>query len=162
MNILVLASLLMGLVGTALIGGLLFAFSICVMKALSSVPNEEGIRVMQKINRFILNPLFFAVFFGTTILSAANVIFMAIGLGGDWPSTFMLALAAYLIGTFLVTAVGNVPMNNRLDVLDPSEGAEYWRKYLKDWTRLNHLRSAASVISILMYGIGFIQVTINV
>ena len=38
------------LLGSALIGGIFFAFSSFVMKALARVPSSEGIETMQSIN----------------------------------------------------------------------------------------------------------------
>lgn len=39
----------------------------------------------------------------------------------------------------------NVPLNNALDRVAPDsgEGATLWQTYLLDWTRWNHLRTAA-------------------
>ncbi len=158
MNALILISLLASLVGTALVGGLLYAFSVCIMQALSKVPTKEGIRVMQTINRVILNPVFFASFVGTGVLSVLNLLATLFGWGGEWPISFIAASGIYLAGVFLVTAAGNVPMNNKLDALAPGEGGAYWQVYLKKWTRLNHLRVTASTLSVLLYGIGFIQI----
>jgi uncharacterized membrane protein len=38
---------------------------------------------------------------------------------------------------------GNVPLNNQLAKVAPDsdEGAALWSRYLKDWTRLNHIRT---------------------
>ena len=55
--------------GCGVMGGLLFAFSNFVMTALSHQPPASGIRTMQAINVYILNPLFFIVFFGTAAAS---------------------------------------------------------------------------------------------
>jgi uncharacterized membrane protein len=53
----------------------------------------------------------------------------------------------YLVGTFLVTAVFNVPMNNALAAVVPSdpEGANLWANYLTSWTAWNHVRTAAAL-----------------
>jgi uncharacterized membrane protein len=53
----------------------------------------------------------------------------------------------YLIGTFLVTMVGNVPLNNALAIADPhsTEGATLWAKYLTNWTFWNHVRMIAAL-----------------
>ena len=54
----------------------------------------------------------------------------------------------YLAGCFLVTIVGNVPLNDALARVDPdAEGAsDEWRAYLSAWTRWNHVRTGACVI----------------
>ena len=51
--------------GTGLMAGFFFAFSDTVMGALRRLPQAAGISAMQSINVVVLNPLFFAVFFGT-------------------------------------------------------------------------------------------------
>ena len=55
--------------GSGMIGGLLFAFSNFMMRALAQQPPENGIRTMQTINITIINPLFFLVFLGTALAS---------------------------------------------------------------------------------------------
>ena len=58
----------LAITGAALVTGLLFAFSTCVMRALADLPNESGMFAMQRINEAILNPLFLTVFIGTPLL----------------------------------------------------------------------------------------------
>ena len=55
--------------------------------------------------------------------------------------------AFYLVGTFLVTLVFNVPKNNALASVAPTdpEGASRWIDYLSKWTAWNHVRAAASL-----------------
>ncbi len=53
------------LLGSAVIGGVFFAFSSFVMKALARVPASAGIGAMQSINVVVLN----ASFLGTAVLS---------------------------------------------------------------------------------------------
>jgi len=55
----------------------------------------------------------------------------------------------YLIGAVGVTMVFNVPLNNRLSVLDPdtAEAATYWLTYLSEWVRWNHVRTIATVMA---------------
>lgn len=62
----------------------------------------------------------------------------------------MLAGAAlYIVTTFVSTIVFNVPLNDALDKVDgrTAEAAELWATYLSDWTRWNHLRTAASLLA---------------
>ena len=61
------------LLGSALVGGVFFAFSSFVMKALSRLPAAEGIAAMQSINVVVLNPSFLGAFMGTAILSLGAV-----------------------------------------------------------------------------------------
>lgn len=72
-----------------------------------------------------------------------------------WPTARAVAAAGilYVAGVFAVTAAGNVPMNKRLEELDPDDpdAAVYWNRYLALWTRWNHLRVLASVGSALLF-----------
>jgi uncharacterized membrane protein len=104
----------MALLGSALVGGIFFAFSSFIMKALASVPSADGIGAMQSINIVVINPSFLGAFFGTAVLA-----FVAGGLAlGSWGSPsasyFLGGALFYLVGTILVTMFGNVPLNNQL------------------------------------------------
>jgi uncharacterized membrane protein len=43
-------------IGAGIIGGVFFAFSVFVMKALAALPPHQGIGAMQRINVTVLNP----------------------------------------------------------------------------------------------------------
>ena len=142
-------------VGSALVAGLMLAFSTSVMPALRRRPDAEGIAVMQTINSVILNPLFGLVFGGTTALCLALAVTAPFTTDVSHATLRGIGSALYLLGSFGVTMAVNVPMNNALDALSPTsdEGAAYWRTYLGRWTAWNHLRAllgtAASVLLIL-------------
>jgi uncharacterized membrane protein len=130
---------LLAALGCALLGGLFFAFSNFIMKALAQVPAANGIAAMQAINRTVLNPLFLGLFFGT---AAACASLLLVG----WEHALLLAGAAlYLIGTFGVTIVFNVPRNKALARLEPSSSEAAWRRYRQEWTWWNHVRMVAAV-----------------
>jgi uncharacterized membrane protein len=134
--------------GSGLIGGLFFAFSVFVMRALGRISRAAGISAMQSINVAVLNPVFFAAFFGTAALSGLGFIAALIGWWSEPGCRFLLAGALlYLIGTIVVTMVGNVPLNNKLARVAPESaaGASLWQNYLADWTAWNHVRTIASL-----------------
>jgi len=60
---------LLAAIGSGLIAGVFFAFSTFVMRALARLPADQAVAAMQSINVTILNPVFFAVCFGTALLS---------------------------------------------------------------------------------------------
>jgi uncharacterized membrane protein len=125
--------------GCALLGGVFFAFSNFVMKALGRIPAPGGIAAMQAINVTVLNPLFLGLFFGTAALCGL-LLFLR------WQSPFALGgTALYLIGTFGVTMVFNVPRNNALARLEPADSVSAWRRYVQEWTWWNHVRTLAAV-----------------
>jgi uncharacterized membrane protein len=61
----------------------------------------------------------------------------------------------YLVGTFLVTMVGNVPLNDALAIADSNsaEGATLWAKYLTNWTFWNHVRTVAAIAAATLFAI---------
>ena len=138
---------LVSVLGCGLMAGLFFAFSVAVMKALARLPSAEGIRAMQSINVAIINPLFLAVFFGTA--AACVLVMIASLLRWHDPGAVYLLIggALYLIGTFFVTFVFNVPKNNALASVAPANpgSASLWTDYLSKWTAWNHVRAAAAL-----------------
>jgi uncharacterized membrane protein len=62
----------------------------------------------------------------------------------------------YIVGTFLVTMMINVPMNNALDAVLPSssEGRELWSRYLTNWTTWNHVRTISSLLATALLIVG--------
>jgi uncharacterized membrane protein len=140
-------------VGSALVAGLLFAFSTSVMPALARRPDAEGIPVMQAINATILNPLFGLVFGGTTLLCLVLAVTAPFTTDESHATLRGIGSALYVVGVFVETMVVNVPMNNTLDAVDPAShaGASYWRTYLRQWTAWNHVRALlGAVASVLL------------
>jgi len=147
------------LLGSALIGGIFFAFSSFVMKALARVPSSEGIAAMQSINVVVLNPSFLGIFMGTAVISLAVAVLAVKGWGTPSAPFFVAGALLYLAGTFLVTAFGNVPLNDRLAAVvatDPASVA-VWEHYLDRWTLLNTIRTAAAAGAALMLTLGLIM-----
>ena len=158
MTSLMVAVTITAIVGSALIGGIFFAFSNFIMKALERVPSSEGMLAMQTINVTVLNRWFLGAFMGTALISLilAAVSIAAWELSG---SPFLLGgAAAYIGGTWLVTGLGNVPLNNRLAVVKPGdpESEEVWEHYLKNWTKLNSRRTGAALLAAVLFSIGLI------
>lgn len=144
---LVFALTLAAALGSGLVGGIFFAFSSFVMTALGRLPPPQGIAAMQAINVAVLNPLFFAVFFGTGLVSVA----LAILALADWSRAgsgyLLVGSLLYPLGSILVTMLANVPLNRALAAVEPesAEGAQCWARYRTAWTAWNHLRTVASL-----------------
>jgi uncharacterized membrane protein len=139
--------------GAGVIGGVFFAFSSFVMRALRRLPPENGIAAMQSINIVVINPSFLGVFLGT----AAVCVAIAVGSVVHWHrpgAAYLLAGSVlYLIGTFVATMLGNVPLNNLLASITPADpdAAQKWDQYVTRWTAWNHLRTAASLCAMLCF-----------
>ena len=136
------------LIGSAVVGGVFFTFSTFVMKALARIPSHEGIRAMQSINIVVINPLVMGALFGTALLS---LLIIGLIIAGIISSPYLLLGSIfYLAGTFMITALGNVPLNNLLAEVAPDNGRkaeEIWSLYLKKWTFLNHIRTSSAILA---------------
>jgi uncharacterized membrane protein len=160
MKALLLALMLLSALGSGLMAGLFFIFSVTIMDALGRLPPSQGIAAMQSINVVILNPIFFAVFFGTAALSVVLAVWSVVAWQDPGSAWLLAGSLLYVVGAILVTMVFNVPMNDALAAVDPAsgEGARVWAGYLTDWTRWNHVRTVACVgaAAALMLAIHFL------
>lgn len=140
---------LLAAVGCGAAGGVLFGFSAFVMHGLAHLPVPQGIRAMQAINVSAVRPAFMTLLFGTAALCL--VLLLAGLLSWDEPASPLLVAGAalYLAGTIGLTGGYHVPRNNALDALDPDDetSAAAWAAYLRDWTRWNHVRTAAALLA---------------
>jgi uncharacterized membrane protein len=135
------------IVGSGLVTGLLYAFSLVVVRALLELPAETGMTAMQRINQLIVRPLFLVPFLGTALLCA---VLLAAALWQRGPGSLALGTgaAAYLLGPLAVTLRFNVPLNNRLARTDLREAQVLWPRYARDWLHWNHVRSALGALSL--------------
>jgi uncharacterized membrane protein len=138
---------------TGLSAGLFYAWSVSIIPGSRKVMDHTYVESMQAFNRAILNPAFFLVFMGSGIL-------LAVGAFQHYKTgiVFWVMLAAalsYLVGTFGVTMVGNVPLNNSLDKLQINDMsadqiAAFRNHFEANWNRLHTIRTAFSVLSFML------------
>lgn len=133
--------------GCGLIAGAFFAFSTFVMKALGNLPPAQGIAAMQSINVVVINPWFLTMFLGTAVACVVEIIASVFRWHDPGVPYLVAGSLLYLVGTFAVTMLGNVPLNNALAVVEPAgaEGARLWSRYLTSWTAWNHVRTIAAL-----------------
>ncbi len=143
--------------------GFFFAWSVSVILGTKKVGHLTYLETMQSINREILNPVFFIVFFGSLIALGITTY-----LQFNNKTVFVLVLAStiiYLIGTFGVTAFGNVPLNNELEALNITklnliELKDFRTYYESAWNHLHGIRTISSMVSFILLLISiFIQKT---
>lgn len=123
-------------VGSALVGGVFFAFSAFVLPALGRLPVDGGAAAMRSINVFAVRPPLMLALFGTALACAITGV-LAVRRGEGW---VVAGSGTYLVGVVLVTVVANVPLNNhladhRLDFAD----------YARIWGRWNFVRATTGV-----------------
>ncbi len=139
---------------TGLSAGLFYAWQVSVIPGTRKVADLTYLETMQSINRAILNPAFFFIFFGSLVLLSISSVFEFNS--NKWVFGLMVAASiTYLIGTFGVTALGNVPLNNQLDVMKIAEIgtgrlAEFRQSYERKWNELHLIRTVFAVLSFLL------------
>ena len=133
-------------VGAGLMGGVFFAFSAFVMRALRSLPDGQGLTAMQAINTAAPSPIFLAALLGTALASAGLAVAAILRI--DEPAApYQLVGSALSLAGFALTLGYHVPRNDSLGRVGPSTAGagEAWRRYARGWTAWNHVRTATSV-----------------
>jgi uncharacterized membrane protein len=143
--------MVLGLVTLVLHGtlaGLYYAFSMSVMPGLRAVDATAAGEAMSGINRKIQTPWLFVPFLGAPV-AALVAGFLASGEAAPW---YFAAAGVNLVGSLVVTAAINVPLNNALDA-----GRITFGDYAPRWTAFNTVRAVATVASLVLVGVALTQ-----
>ena len=142
-------------VGAAMAAGTLFTFSTFTINGLKRLPPTQGAAAMQAINKEAPTPLFMLLIFGTGAACLVLGVYAALHLDDPVSKYQLVACGLYIVGVVVLTGVYHVPRNDKLDGLDPNsaEGIAYWSTYLKEWVRMNHLRTVAPLVSAVLLAI---------
>jgi len=133
--------------GCGLSAGALFAFSSFVMAALARLEPAQGIAAMNSINVRAVTPAFMTALFGSGVACVVLAIWAVAGWDDSFSPWLLAGSALYLTGPVGLTMTYHVPRNDALAAVGPTDpGAErHWRRYVSEWTRWNHVRSAAGL-----------------
>jgi uncharacterized membrane protein len=147
MNGFLVALTLLTAVGCGVVGGVFYAFSTFVMRALSRLPSAQGIPAMQAINAAAIPSLFYFTGLGTALACVALVGWAFFEWHEPFTPYLLAGAALYLGGAMLVTVAFNLPRNDSLATVDPdgNEAASRWSQYLAEWTFWNHVRGAGAI-----------------
>lgn len=146
-------------IGSAAVGGLLYAFSTFVMRGLDRTAPVDALTAMRGMNTEAnSNAPFLLMFFGSAVLAIAVAVVAVV----QWRQPgggYLLAGAIVALLPALITMAFNVPLNNHLDGLDPAalspaDAAREWLAYYSTWTAWNHVRTAAGFIGAVLLLIG--------
>ena len=139
-------------VGAAMASGTLFTFSTFTIEGLKRLPPSQGAAAMQAINKEAPTPLFMLVIFGTGAACVVLGIHAGLNFEDSASKYQLIACVLYIVGVVLLTIGYHVPRNDKLDALDPnsSEGIAYWATYLKEWVRMNHVRTVAPLVAAIL------------
>lgn len=135
-------------IGSGIVGGIFYAFSTFVMRALGRISPAEGLRAMKAINVTVINPWFMTIFLGTAVLCAGVGVVSVLRWQEHGTVLRLGASVLYVVGCFGSTLAFNVPLNNGLEA---DGSAAFWARYLREWTRWNHVRTIASVAAAVLF-----------
>ena len=144
-------------VGAGLNGGVFFAFSTFVMRALGRLPSSQGMSAMQAINREAPSPLFMTLLFGTGVLCIAAGAVALARWEEPWAPYLLVGGVLYIVCP-IATMAYHVPRNLALDRMDTGSPAarDLWPHWHRAWTAGNHVRTlacgASAVIFVLALG----------
>ena len=147
-----LAFLLLTTFASALSAGLFYTYHWTAMPGLNAIEPMAAINAMKSINVVILNPVFAFSFFGTLLFGAVTALlyFWSVRSAAFcvWAG-FLL----YAVGTFGVTIMFNVPLNNQLAASTPTAAtsATIWREFYDPWMYWNLIRTLAAIAAFILF-----------
>jgi uncharacterized membrane protein len=144
-----------------LAGGFFYTWQVSVIPGTLKITDASYLETMKSINKEILNPFFFVIFFGALVISILDA---GIHIYSGWglPALFIiLATIAYVL-TFGITAFGNVPLNNALEALQLNdlsvEELKNFRNYYEvTWNKYHLYRTWTSVMAFIFLILGTIN-----
>jgi len=144
---------------SAAAGGMMYVFSTFVMRGLDRTGPIDAITAMRSINAEAnANPVFLLGYFGATILALVVGVIAVVQLNqpGSW---WVLIGAIFGIVGAMITVIFNVPLNNRLDTVNPdglsmADAARDWQAYFSTWTAWNHARTVTSFVGATLMLVG--------
>lgn len=142
---------------SAVLGGIMagffFTYSASVVLALDTLSASAYTTVMQSINETVLNVVFGVAFFGAVLVPAVSA--AVVLLQGDWTAPYGQLLLAgvviYLIGTFAVTILIHIPMNDYIATWSTTSPPDDWAAVRSRWALWNHGRTTAALVSFVLY-----------
>jgi len=147
--------LFLATLSTGLMAGIFFTWTNAVTPGIGKLNDIEYLNALQSMNRVILNPAFYLVFFGAVLLLplAAALNYRSVPNTIFW--LLVLAAVIYLIGSFFVTVFGNIPLNNLLDktnlnVISPEDATNLRKSIETKWNNFNLIRTITSAISFMI------------
>ena len=89
-------------------------------------------------------------------VSSTLAVYAWIFVGGPLATYLIIGGLLYFFGVFMVSMVGNIPMNRALEALPVGGVAAqaYWPAYVKGWVLWNHLRWITALGTSTCYVIG--------
>lgn len=139
---------------TGLMAGVFYAYAVSVNLGLAERPDASYVATVNEINEKIQNPLFFPVFFGAVLFPVAALITHLPHRRSGRFRRIVLACVLYVGGSFLVTVLANIPLNEELALVTAdataAELARARAAYEGPWNFWNDVRGLFSVAAFVI------------
>lgn len=147
--------LLLAILFTGMMAGIFFTWSNAVSPGIGRLADRDYLSALQSMNRVILNLPFFTLFWGAIALGPIVIYFMSGAASVLVLILLLLATIIYWAGAFLMTLLGNVPLNHlvereELSKLHPGELRELRRSVEQRWNQYNLIRTLSSMASFIL------------
>lgn len=135
--------------------GIFFTWTNAVKPGIGTLDDMTYMKAFQAMNRLILNPLFYIVFI-LPVLTISISTYMSFGSTKLYVfELFLLSTLLYVLGVFLITILGNIPLNELLENTDLekislTELSDLRWKIENKWNNFNLIRTVSSFISFLL------------
>ena len=146
-------------VGAGVTGGVYFAFTTIVSPALRLRCATEAVAVMQRINDSAVRAPFMIVFFGGTLAACAAAVTALLQDAGAAMVPVRVIGAGLTMASFATTILLNVPRNNALARIRPSDGnaVDAWRSFDAVWSRANTARAVLAIVGLAFLTSSLVQ-----
>ncbi|WP_138433977.1 anthrone oxygenase family protein [Winogradskyella algicola] len=147
---------------TGLSAGLCFTWSNSITSGLGRLDNLGYLSAFQQINRTILNPTFFIVFFGPFFLSIINI-YVFRNAPSNIKGLLIAAAVIYTVGVVVITIFGNVPLNEMVDKTNLITASAEDLKALRatfetKWNQFHTIRTVTAIIAFILLIISAMQI----
>jgi len=138
------AVLLIAAVLAGLQAGTYYTWATGVMPGLARTDDRTFVHATQQMSIAIVNPAFMLSFLGAPLFAVAAIV------GAEpVPRRWALAGAALEIGTLVITAIGNIPLNNQIEAAGPVDSIadlpSVRGRFETRWVAFNTARSFTSL-----------------
>ena len=154
------AVLTLAMVLCALVAGFLFGFAVVVMPGIRNLDDSGFIRAFQVIDGVIQKgqPVFGFVWLGSALALVAAALVGLWTLDGAHRLLVIVAVLVYILGVQAPTFGINVPMNNKLQQLDPGTMDAPARRRAREgfearWNRWNVFRTVCATLTTVLLAI---------
>lgn len=125
------------------------------MPGIGRVEDEVFLGTLKSMNKVILNPAFFLVFFGSVIMNLINPILLRNQASSKVILLLIVAAGIYLVGMFFVTLFGNIPLNrllegSSLETLSSGQLQVLRTRIEQPWKTYNWIRTLSSLAAFVL------------